>query len=67
MDFEAIDDEPCSLFFLILGPRRQDAQEKYLQTMAKISRLMRNADIRDALRAADTPAEVLAVIAENEA
>ena len=67
IDFEAIDDEPCSLFFLILGPKRQDAQEKYLQTMAKISRLMRNADIREALASASTPAAALAVIAKNEA
>ena len=66
IDFEAIDDEPCSLFFLILGPTRQESQEKYLQTMAKISRLMRNADIREALASAGTPAEALAVIAENE-
>jgi len=66
IDFEAIDDEPCSLFFLILGPARQDAQEKYLQTMAKISRLMRNADIREALASVSTSAEALAVIAENE-
>jgi PTS system nitrogen regulatory IIA component len=67
IDFGAIDDEPCSLFFLILGPTRQDAQEKYLQTMAKISRLMRNADIRKALASARTADEVLAVIAQNEA
>jgi len=66
IDFAAIDDEPCSLFFLILGPTRQEAQEKYLQTMAKISRLMRNADIREALASAVTAAEARAVIAENE-
>jgi mannitol/fructose-specific phosphotransferase system IIA component (Ntr-type) len=34
--------------------------------MAKISRLMRNADIRQALASANTPAEALAVIADNE-
>ncbi|MFC1453116.1 PTS sugar transporter subunit IIA [Verrucomicrobiota bacterium] len=66
IDFEAIDEEPCSLFFLVLGPTRQDAQEEYLQTMAKISRLMRNADIRDALASASTPVDALAVIAANE-
>ena len=66
VDFDAIDDEPCSLFFLVLGPTSQDAQEKYLQTMAKISRLMRNAEIREALGAAATPSAALAVIAEQE-
>lgn len=67
VDFEALDDEPCSLFFLVLGPTSQDAQEKYLQTMAKISRLMRKADVREALTSAGTPAEALAVFTENEA
>ena len=67
IDFEALDEEPCSLFFLVLGPTRQDAQEKYLQTMAKISRLMRNTDIREALVSASTPTTALAVIAGNEA
>lgn len=66
VDFEALDEEPCSLFFLVLGPTRQDAQEKYLQTMAKVSRLMRNADIREALASASTPADALAVFAANE-
>jgi len=66
LDFEALDDEPCSLFFLILGPTRKDAQDAYLQVMAKISRLMRHAEIRAALTAASTPADALAVLAENE-
>jgi len=66
MDFGAMDDEPCSLFFLVMGPASEEGQEKYLQTMAKVSRLMRKSEIREALASAETPAAALAVIAENE-
>lgn len=66
VDFDALDDEPCSLFFLILGPTGADAQNQYLKVMAKISRLMRNKAVRDALNAAEAPEDVRRVIAENE-
>lgn len=66
VDFEALDEEPCALFFLVLGPTRQDAQEKYLQTMAKISRLMRNAETRQALMTAASPGALMAAIATQE-
>lgn len=66
VDFEAIDDEPCSLFFLVLGPTSADAQDLYLKTMAKISRLMRSADVRNKLASASTADEVIAIIAANE-
>ena len=67
VDFDAIDDEPCSLFFLVIGPTRQEGQDSYLQTMAKISRLMRNSDLREAFKSAATPAALIAAIAANEA
>jgi len=66
VDFDALDDEPCTLFFLILGPTGQDAQSQYLKLMAKISRLMRNKSVRDALNAAKSADEVIRIIAENE-
>lgn len=67
IDFEAIDDEPCSLFFLVVGPTSADAQDAYLKTMAKISRLMRNADVRTQLASAAGERDVIDVIAANEA
>jgi len=66
IDFEAIDDEPCSLFFLVLGPTSADAQDAYLKTMAKISRLMRSADVRSKLASAATEDDVIEIIAANE-
>ncbi|MBT3295478.1 MAG: PTS sugar transporter subunit IIA [Verrucomicrobia bacterium] len=67
VDFDAIDDEPCSLFFLVLGPTSADAQDGYLKTMAKISRLMRSAETRSKLMAAASESEVIDIIAANEA
>lgn len=66
IDFEAIDNEPCSLFFLVLGPTQEGSQETYLQTMATISRLMRNPDLRDKLLSAATPSDVLNIIRTSE-
>ncbi|MBN1673377.1 MAG: PTS sugar transporter subunit IIA [Kiritimatiellae bacterium] len=67
VEFDAIDEEPCRLFFLVLGPTRQEAQEAYLQTMAKISRLMRDSAVREALVSAETGAQVIRTLAEKEA
>ncbi len=66
VDFDALDDEPCSLFFLIVGPTKADAQNQYLKVMAKLSRLMRNKSVRDALNAASSAEDVKRIIAENE-
>ncbi len=66
IDFDAMDDEPCSLFFLIVGPTSSEAQDKYLQLMAKISRLMRTQSVRTALNAATTVEEVKTIISDSE-
>jgi PTS system nitrogen regulatory IIA component len=66
IEFAAMDQEPCSLFFLVLGPTRSDAQEPYLQAMAKISRLMRNGTMRQALMSASSPEALLAAIVAGE-
>jgi len=62
IDFAAIDDEPCDIFFLVLAPSRKEEQDKYLQIMARISRLMRDKDVRDSLIKANGPAQVLEII-----
>ena len=66
VDFDAMDGEPCRLFFLVLGPTRQDVQDAYLSTMAKISRLMRQEPVRMALLQTSSPREVLDLIRQRE-
>lgn len=66
VDYDAIDEEPCSFFFLVIGSDAPDGRQNYLQLMAKISRLMRNQSARDGIQSAPSGEEVLAVIADNE-
>jgi mannitol/fructose-specific phosphotransferase system IIA component (Ntr-type) len=67
VDFGAVDGAPCALFFLVIGPTRKESQEKYLQAMAKISRMMRDAAAREKLLAAKSAAEVVGALAAKEA
>lgn len=49
--FDAPDDVPVDLVFLLLAPEQASAE--HLKALAKISRLMRDKDIRDKLRGAE--------------
>ncbi|MEM9168829.1 MAG: PTS IIA-like nitrogen regulatory protein PtsN [Pseudomonadota bacterium] len=50
VDFDAVDDKPVDLVFLLLAPK--DASAAHLKALAKVSRLLRDASVRDALRGA---------------
>jgi PTS system nitrogen regulatory IIA component len=49
-DFDALDKRPADLVFMLLAPLDKGAD--YLKALAKVSRLMRRADVREKLRAA---------------
>ncbi|HEX5132059.1 MAG TPA: PTS sugar transporter subunit IIA [Candidatus Krumholzibacteria bacterium] len=54
IDFGALDSLDVDLIFVILGPPQ--SRREHIRILAKISRLLGNADFRDELRrAADTP------------
>lgn len=48
VDFEAIDDQPCDLIFMLLAP--DNAGGDHLRALAHVSREFRRADLRTALR-----------------
>lgn len=48
VDFEALDDQPSDLIFLLLAPSAADADS--LRALARISRLLRDAALRQRLR-----------------
>jgi PTS system nitrogen regulatory IIA component len=50
IDFEAIDDRPVDLIFLLLAP--QSAGADHLKALARVSRLLRDNAVCDKLRAA---------------
>lgn len=64
IDFQAIDNKPVHLIFMLLAPLSSGGP--YLKLLAKISRLLRSDEFRSALMEAKTPAEVLEIIKENE-
>jgi PTS system nitrogen regulatory IIA component len=57
--FEAIDDEPVDLVFLLLAPA--NAVAAHLKALARVSRLLRDEDARAALRAATSPEALFAI------
>ena len=60
IDFDAMDHQPVKLFFLIAAP--EDAIGAHLNVMARLSYLMKEADNREKLMAANSPGDVLALI-----
>jgi mannitol/fructose-specific phosphotransferase system IIA component (Ntr-type) len=54
--YNSIDGEPVQLVFLILGPRGQESQ--HLRFLCSLSRLLRDARIKNSLLAAKTKQEV---------
>lgn len=60
VDFDAVDDQPVDIVFLLLAPT--NASAAHLKALARVSRLLRDDDARQALRGAET-AEALFAIA----
>ena len=64
VDFSSIDGKPSYLIFLIASP--ENKKSEYIMTLAKLSRLLRKQEVRDKLKEAGSPDEVLTIIKENE-
>ena len=58
--FEAVDDEPVDLFFLLLAP--ESAGAEHLKALARVSRTLRDRDTVKALREAAGAAAMRAVL-----
>ena len=63
IDFEAVDDQPVDLIFVLLAPL--DATAAHLKALAKVSRLLRDEHVREALRGAGTPEALFAIAADT--
>ena len=64
LDFDALDGQPVSLFFLLVGP--EAAAGSHVRTLSRIARLVRRDDVRARLARAASAEEFLAVLAEAE-
>ena len=58
--FAAVDDRPVDLIFALFAP--ENAGAEHLQALARVSRLLRQADLREQLRQAQTADAVYALL-----
>jgi fructose PTS system EIIBC or EIIC component len=65
IDFDALDGEPVSLFFLLVGP--ESAAGPHIKALSRISRLVRRDEVRERLIAARSAEEFLQALQEAEA
>jgi PTS system nitrogen regulatory IIA component len=65
VDFEAVDETPVDLVFLLLTP--EDAGADHLKALARVSRLMRHAHVCEKLRVAPDKAALYALLIEPTA
>ena len=65
IDFEAVDDQPVDLVFLLLAP--ESAGADHLKALARISRLLRDKNVCDKLRGSDNRDAIYALLTEPPA
>jgi len=65
IDFEAIDDQPVDLIFLLLAP--EGAGTEHLKALARVSRLLRDRAICTKLRGTDNQDALYALLTEDRA
>ncbi len=64
IDFQAIDERPVDLIFVLLAP--ESAGADHLKALARISRLLRDKTVCDKLRGTDNAEALLAILTESE-
>ncbi|HVJ51677.1 MAG TPA: PTS IIA-like nitrogen regulatory protein PtsN [Aliidongia sp.] len=65
IDFEAIDDQPVDLIFLLLAP--EGAGTEHLKALARVSRLLRDRAVCGKLRGTESTDALYALLTEDQA
>ncbi len=65
IEFDAIDKEPVSILFAVIGPKRQTGE--HLKTLARVSRLLRNESFRAKLLMSPNGKSAFELMCEEEA
>jgi PTS system nitrogen regulatory IIA component len=65
IDFDAIDDEPVDLVFVLLAPEAAGAD--HLKALARVSRLLRDTSVCEKIRGCDSRDAIYAVLTEQMA
>jgi PTS system nitrogen regulatory IIA component len=63
VEFESVDDQPVDLLFALFAPKNAGAE--HLRALARVSRLLRQADLREQLRKARTADAVHALLVQE--
>jgi len=64
IDFQSIDEKSSHLFFLLLAP--EDSASEHLQALARLSRILKDAQSRKRLMEAASKEEIYRLIAEED-
>jgi len=64
IDFEALDNQPVKLFFLLIG--QENLVGPHIKLLSRISRLMNKDEFRETLAMTDDPAEIYRLFEEQE-
>ncbi|MBI5875081.1 MAG: PTS sugar transporter subunit IIA [Deltaproteobacteria bacterium] len=64
VEFQAMDERPAHLFFLIAAP--EDSNTAHLKVLARISRLLKDAGVRKRLMEASAQEEIYRIIIEED-
>lgn len=65
IDFDAVDDQPVDLIFALFA--HPNAGSEHLRALARVSRLLRQSDLREQLRKARTADAIHALLAQEAA
>ncbi len=67
IDFQAIDEKPTHLFFLLLAPEKSTSENiENIKALARLSRLSEDARFRERLMEANSKEEIYRIIAEED-
>ncbi|WP_224008166.1 PTS IIA-like nitrogen regulatory protein PtsN [Aureimonas sp. SA4125] len=64
IEFDALDDQPVDLVFLLLAP--EDAGADHLKALSKIARMLRNSDTVNRLRGARDAETIYSIMTETK-
>ncbi len=64
LDFDSIDEQPAYLFFLLLAP--ENSAGMHLKSLAKISRMLKDGNLRQQLMRAKSREEIYSIIIDKD-
>lgn len=64
VEYQAIDEQPVSMVFLLAGPSAQNSM--HIKMLSRISRLMNNNAFREKLKSCDSAEEIISVFEQEE-